>query len=85
MEQSTSEEEAIRAFLTLPNDNVIVEGMREAFVEYIGTSAKLFLLKIQEWRVIFDMSEEDYKRVHGVYRLRGLSHINLTYTLLNEI
>eukprot|EP00971_Amphidinium_carterae_P023980 473220-Amphidinium_carterae.2 len=56
-----SEEEAIRAFLELPLDNGVLEGMREAFIECIGTSAQLFLIRIKEWRVIFDMSEEDFK------------------------
>eukprot|EP00971_Amphidinium_carterae_P339681 6477626-Amphidinium_carterae.1 len=63
LEQSASEEDAIVAFLELPLDNAVLEGMREAFVEYIGTSAKLFVLKVYEWRKIFDMSEADYREL----------------------
>eukprot|EP00971_Amphidinium_carterae_P127657 2529202-Amphidinium_carterae.1 len=40
MEIMENEEDAIRAFLELPNDDTIKEGMREGFIEYIGTSAK---------------------------------------------
>eukprot|EP00971_Amphidinium_carterae_P019041 374735-Amphidinium_carterae.1 len=45
MDIMENEEDAIRAFLELPDDNTIKEGMRVGFIEYIGTSAKLFVMK----------------------------------------
>eukprot|EP00971_Amphidinium_carterae_P181471 3600158-Amphidinium_carterae.1 len=35
--------------------------MREAFIQYIGTSAKLFVMKVHEWRAIHDLSAADFK------------------------
>eukprot|EP00971_Amphidinium_carterae_P151198 2997779-Amphidinium_carterae.1 len=52
MDVMENEEDAIRAFLDLPTDNVIKEGMREGLIEYIGTSAKLFVISVKEWRAI---------------------------------
>eukprot|EP00971_Amphidinium_carterae_P332569 6466793-Amphidinium_carterae.1 len=35
--------------------------MREAFIQYIGTSAKLFVKSVYEWRAIHDLSAADFK------------------------
>eukprot|EP00971_Amphidinium_carterae_P114002 2258935-Amphidinium_carterae.1 len=35
--------------------------MRVAFIEYIGTSAKLFVMKVKEWRAIHDLSRADFE------------------------
>eukprot|EP00971_Amphidinium_carterae_P082167 1625294-Amphidinium_carterae.1 len=56
------EEAAIRAFLELPTDDTVKEGMREGLIEYIGTSAKLFVLSVKKWREIHDLSAADYKK-----------------------
>eukprot|EP00971_Amphidinium_carterae_P069271 1370849-Amphidinium_carterae.1 len=61
MDVIENEEEAIRAFLDLPSDNVIKEGMREGFNDYIGTSAKLFVTSVYEWRAIHDLSAADFR------------------------
>eukprot|EP00971_Amphidinium_carterae_P250716 4976980-Amphidinium_carterae.1 len=61
MEMLDNEEEAIRAFLDLPSDNLIKDGMREGFIDYIGTSAKLFVKSVYEWRAIHDLSAADFK------------------------
>eukprot|EP00971_Amphidinium_carterae_P274465 5446450-Amphidinium_carterae.1 len=35
--------------------------MREGLIEYIGTSAKLFVISVKEWREIHDLSAADFK------------------------
>eukprot|EP00971_Amphidinium_carterae_P270731 5372663-Amphidinium_carterae.1 len=61
MDVIENEEEAIRAFLDLPSDNIIKEGMREGFIDYIGTSAKLFVKSVYEGRAIHDLSAADFR------------------------
>eukprot|EP00971_Amphidinium_carterae_P229509 4553542-Amphidinium_carterae.2 len=61
MEMFDNKEDAIRAFLELPSDNVIKDGMREAFIQYIGTSARLFVNSVYEWRAIHDLSVADFR------------------------
>eukprot|EP00971_Amphidinium_carterae_P345384 6486310-Amphidinium_carterae.1 len=61
MEMFENEEDAIRAFLELPSDNVIKEGVREGFIDYIGTSARLFVKCVYDWRAIHDLSAADFK------------------------
>eukprot|EP00971_Amphidinium_carterae_P317208 6306166-Amphidinium_carterae.1 len=61
MDIMDNEENAIRAFLALPDDNTIKDGMREGFIEYIGTSAQLFVMKVKEWRAIHDLSKADFE------------------------
>eukprot|EP00971_Amphidinium_carterae_P081653 1615187-Amphidinium_carterae.1 len=35
--------------------------MREGLIEYIGTSARLFVISVHEWRAIHDLSAADYR------------------------
>eukprot|EP00971_Amphidinium_carterae_P187598 3723211-Amphidinium_carterae.1 len=35
--------------------------MREGLIEYIGTSAKLFVISVKEWREIHDLSAADFR------------------------